>query len=76
MTYHRKRVNKVAVDRVQRPRVVIRRRTDRRQIYRLKIIQEIHLYLQNATALRSTSKRKCEKIKERKKWWKIPDLPS
>lgn len=22
------------------------------------------------------SKRKCEKIKERKKWWKIPDLPS
>jgi hypothetical protein len=34
--YHWERVDEVAVDGVERPRVVVRRRADRRQVYRLR----------------------------------------
>lgn len=38
--YHWKRIDEIAVNRVKRSRVVVRRSTNRRQIYRLPKIQE------------------------------------
>lgn len=53
-TYHRKRVNKIAIDRIQRTRVVIRRSTDRRKIYRLHhqtVNPKFTIMYRNAAAL-------------------------